>query len=778
MSTPAPTPWHRSDALRWTATLALFATSLGGFTSIFTGSRWILSVLGCVVVLYVAIFVTRALTRRLPVFVSGLLSGLAGILLAGATLILMFAPGTALLGVVPTPLTFTAFGDLIETGSQQMTTGSAPLEPQTDFLFLIVVTGSLIALVMAALVLAAGLPMLAVLLALVTYAAPLLALPVGFNPLTFAALAVAVLLLLLVTRPLPREGSSARRIPPIALPLGAATVALTLVVTPPLTAAIAPNPVSIAGRAGPFQTGINPLISLGEDLRRGVSTVAMNYITTADSPPYVRVFTIDDLDRTLWQPRAFRADPRNSVNSFPAPPGLGPDIAVTPYATTFSMESLSTSWLPLTYPATSVSGLNGQWLWEEPGLSAYSAQSTTRAQRYTVQSLLVEPTAQQLRDAPAGADADVDPRYRSLPDDLPDNITTVMLKVLADANAETDYDRAVALERFFRSSFTYSESAPVQNGFNGTAGEVIGSFLDRRTGYCVHFASAMTVMARMLYIPARIAVGYLPGTIDHLTDDGDRVYRVASTDLHAWPELYFEGIGWTAFEPTASRGAPSAFREVSTTSPTDPATPTVAPTTAPTQASTSDPTPSATPSASATASAPPSSAGGIVVSPRAEFWTVLGVVMILILVLLLPLAARALQRAQRRRRGARTGRNAGAAWAEVLATAVDLGVPAGPGASPRAIAAHLTGISGQAAGQLDALAAAVEAESYARPGTGDISSERGRDTATPADAASSGGTQHSWRDAEHIVRELRASVPLSARLRALFFPRSLRWPRE
>jgi transglutaminase-like putative cysteine protease len=55
----------------------------------------------------------------------------------------------------------------------------------------------------------------------------------------------------------------------------------------------------------------------------------------------------------------------------------------------------------------------------------------------------------------------------------------------------------------------------------------------------------MAAMARTLGIPARVAVGFIPGTA---TADGGMT--VGLKDAHAWPELYFEGVGWTRFEPT------------------------------------------------------------------------------------------------------------------------------------------------------------------------------------------------------------------------------------
>ena len=54
----------------------------------------------------------------------------------------------------------------------------------------------------------------------------------------------------------------------------------------------------------------------------------------------------------------------------------------------------------------------------------------------------------------------------------------------------------------------------------------------------------MVMMARAKGIPARMALGFLPGTQE------EGLYTVRSSDAHAWPELYFPGAGWLRFEPT------------------------------------------------------------------------------------------------------------------------------------------------------------------------------------------------------------------------------------
>jgi len=102
------------------------------------------------------------------------------------------------------------------------------------------------------------------------------------------------------------------------------------------------------------------------------------------------------------------------------------------------------------------------------------------------------------------------------------------------------------LQSWFRENggFRYSlDRAP------GDSMETIVDFLTTdKVGYCEQFAASMALMARTLGIPARVGVGFLrPQPM------GEDLYLYRGTDMHAWPELYFDGVGWLRFEPTPSR---------------------------------------------------------------------------------------------------------------------------------------------------------------------------------------------------------------------------------
>ncbi len=139
-----------------------------------------------------------------------------------------------------------------------------------------------------------------------------------------------------------------------------------------------------------------------------------------------------------------------------------------------------------------------------------------------------------------------DPIYFDLPSDFPDSVTVTAREVTAGATST--YEAARLLQDWMRSEFRYS--LEIQEGHGNNA---IESFLRNRVGYCEQFAGTYAAMLRSIDIPARVAVGFTQGV-----DDGAGTYSVLGRNAHAWPEVWFDDIGWVPFEPTPGRGAPGA----------------------------------------------------------------------------------------------------------------------------------------------------------------------------------------------------------------------------
>ena len=142
-----------------------------------------------------------------------------------------------------------------------------------------------------------------------------------------------------------------------------------------------------------------------------------------------------------------------------------------------------------------------------------------------------------------------DPAYASLLKTygtLPSHLTSSSLfdtvhEVTQDA--EDDYAAVLALIGYLRSTCTYTldvESVPDGVDF------VSYFLLDAREGYCTYFASAMTVLCRMLGLPARYVEGY------YVSSPEIGWTRVTGENGHAWTEVYFPNYGWLTVDATPS----------------------------------------------------------------------------------------------------------------------------------------------------------------------------------------------------------------------------------
>ena len=236
---------------------------------------------------------------------------------------------------------------------------------------------------------------------------------------------------------------------------------------------------------------------------------------------------------------------------------------------------------------------------------------------------------------------------------------------------------------------------------------------DRR-GYCQQFAFAMAVLARLLGVPSRVAVGYTEGSpIGH-----DR-WDVRTSDAHAWPELYFQGAGWLRFEPTPSGAEGQATaRQPAYTLPLLPTTP---------GGGQGVPTPAATvPQTGASPGSPGAQAklnrlgatgaqGGAASAHSSSTWLI--IVAVIAVLLITPRLVRSLTGGRWSRAAGDDRERAQAAWLELLDDLTDHQVAWSASESPRALGTRLTGavrLSPEAAAALTRIVHATERARYAR----------------------------------------------------------------
>lgn len=168
---------------------------------------------------------------------------------------------------------------------------------------------------------------------------------------------------------------------------------------------------------------------------------------------------------------------------------------------------------------------------------------------YQVEASLSVVTVKQMREADRDYPQWVTDRYLDLPETITQRTRDLAREITADAL--TPYDQVMAITNWLRRNIEYEET--IQDLPNRQ--DLVDWFLfDYRKGFCNYYATAEIVLLRSLGIPARMAIGYAQGELDPTT----RLYTVRQRDAHAWPEVYFPGLGWVEFEPTA--GQPTIVR--------------------------------------------------------------------------------------------------------------------------------------------------------------------------------------------------------------------------
>ncbi len=679
----------------WLISALLFVAigaALGGLSAVLTDIPWWFVGAATAAMVLLAGATARALTHQR-------LWGAVAALLAGVfTITAFFAPGSAILGIIPTFDTFGALGEVEQEGAASIAQQALPADAGQGIVYLVCLGVAAIAFSADTFAFAARTPALTAIPLVVLLLVPSFVQSGVSNPVFFVLTAMAWLGILLL-----RAGPVGRR---AAVVVGAVSVVAALVI--PVVLPPVGSGASEAG-AGGVSTGLNPILTLGADLRRTDPTLAVTYTTTAVGGVYLRLVALDDFTGRSWVPSSTDPVVGNDVESIDAAPGVGAEIAVTEQVTQVSVANIASRWLPVPYAPTTVTGLDGDWSWLPEALTIRTEASNARNQQYDVVSTQAAPSIEQLVAADMTDDPTLDP-YLEVPEDLPPIVAETALEVVGDA--ASSYEMAIALQEYFTGGdFVYSVDAPVEAGYDGSGAEVLGQFLVAKSGYCVHFSSAMAAMARTLGIPARVAVGFVPGEATTTEGGEAEEYRVTTDDFHAWPELYFEGIGWVRFEPTPGRGIAPAFAPLSADDPTTPDIDESVPP-APSSAASATPTPSASasPDLPAEELADPSSASSDAATSAATWGTSLGVLAALLL------ATPALLRIVRRRiRLTAVARgSAASAWEELHDTAFDLGLHPGEALTPRQVAADLgERLDADGAAALARVRAAFEQESFA-----------------------------------------------------------------
>ena len=285
-------------------------------------------------------------------------------------------------------------------------------------------------------------------------------------------------------------------------------------------------------------------------LRESHPSTVFTYTTSAQptqqasDAEYFRQYVFDTLTDAGWQVDDYSAH-TVPIAKIPDPDGLTDTTPASTVTTTvaagqdFPSPGSQPTFLPLPYPAIHIDA-PGKWL-ADPDLMVYSTGDSIAGRSYSVASVEVDPSQAELESVPALV------KLPNLAPDLqlPSSYKTSALKNVADtytAGQTTEFGKVDALANWLSGGqFSYNLTvAPLNN-----AASLLTFLTKTKSGFCVQYAYAMTVLARLLGIPARFVVGYTAGT---QLKNGS--YEVKTTDAHAWTEVYFPSFGWIRFEPT------------------------------------------------------------------------------------------------------------------------------------------------------------------------------------------------------------------------------------
>ncbi|MGY1632111.1 transglutaminaseTgpA domain-containing protein [Geodermatophilus sp. SYSU D01186] len=723
-----------------TALAAAVATALGtlALVPVFTDRSWLPPVLAAVAVVTAGGLLLRgagavlwtSLAPGRPVSVRWAALGvplvpLGQLALLGCLVTAVFAPAQAAGGWLPTRASVADLLSVLADGSAEIQEQATPALPLTGLLALTTLMVGFVAVVVDLVAVGGRQPALAGLGLLVLICVPVSTVTGTIGALPVAAPAAGLALLLWADqhrrlrhrpagghRPLLGTGTlTALRTGTIAVLLGLVVGA----VVPTLTEGTFAGGIG-RGPGGSTGTALDPAAALQGQLTLDEPIDLLRVQASVDDPGYLRVVALEVYDaEDGWSVGNLDGETAVADDSELAPlPGRRDGRPVDALVTALGHEDV---YLPLLYSPLSVSVTDAQQWRFDPGTAAvFGRDVTTEGRTWSVAAVEPRPAPEELAAAePPAPDLPLIQRYTALPP--MDPAVTDLVASLTEG-LTSPYERVRAIYGHFTdpaNGFEYSLStAP------GTSGDDLADFLRLKRGYCEQYAGAMAALVRAAGVPARVVLGYTPGTVQ---PDGSRV--VTSDDAHAWVEVYFDDLGWIPFDPTpidVDRAvdlpwSPRVQDQEADDRADAPVVPLPGPVTPTPQL---EPVPQQLPAPQA--------------APESNDWlrpVLLGAAGVLAAATLVavPAGLRALQRRRRLSDG-----SAAALWDELSATALDVGLEGDPARTPRQVAEQLIAAIGErgggthrpggrhggaqaAADAVTRLARAEEAASYARPGS-------------------------------------------------------------
>lgn len=534
----ATEPEWFTSATPWIAALAVLCASTA-LSGVIEGDLWLVRI-GVVIV---AITVTGAFLRA-----TRLTPPLVAIAQVFVLLCLLTALHTrsGILLFIPGPDALGELGDVLAESVAQVQTGVPPVHATPAIQALVVLAIGLVAVLVDTLAVAAAAPAASGLVLLCVFAVPASLADEMLPFWTFILGAAAFAMLLAVDGQHRHEawrgrlgsgsasgsGGSATTVASIAM-----VIALIVGAGFTIVGTVGRLPMSGSGAGGKGGIGLSEMTSLRGMLNRG-KTAEVFYVRGLPEQTYMRATTLARYVPDKGWERG--TDPGGQPARGELPPQAGDRGEGKTTRIDIEPRDWRSFWLPTYGAVRRIDTPDDDYRFDVKKGVIFS-QREREPEPYVIDTVLSTPTKQALRLTPDSKNV-VDAEYYKF-EGVEQQVVDLANKIVEGAT--NNFDKAAALSAFFNgptSGFKYDLK---------TRGDVtrdaLTDFVTRsKVGYCEQYASAMAVMARVVGLPSRVAIGFTAGV-----PSADNSYRVVSTDdAHAWVEIFFPNHGWMTFDPT------------------------------------------------------------------------------------------------------------------------------------------------------------------------------------------------------------------------------------
>lgn len=170
---------------------------------------------------------------------------------------------------------------------------------------------------------------------------------------------------------------------------------------------------------------------------------------------------------------------------------------------------------------------------------------SVRYEPYVAGENRTDTLARKLQAGLSPVPQDILTNYTKLPDHLPPDGLIAELAQEITGGEQNAYQKALLIMRYLQQNYGYTIQVPDAP----TNQDFAAHFLfEQKEGYCTYFATAMTVLARSIGLPARYMEGFLADP------QGQGSVTLNGANAHAWTEIYFPELGWVTFDAAAQPG--------------------------------------------------------------------------------------------------------------------------------------------------------------------------------------------------------------------------------